>query len=769
MADLAEATLQKGLTTGEKDLVLNAYKQLIKATLEFSTKEERKQIRRAFDFSLEAHGDARRKSGEPYILHPVAVARILVRDIGLHDATSVVCALLHDVVEDTFAELKDIERDFGSDVAHIIDGLTKVSGVFDPSSSKQAENFRKMLLTMSNDIRVAIIKLADRLHNMRTLEHTKRETQLKIASETHYLYAPLAHRLGLYAVKSELEDLVLNYTEPEVYKIILAKLAESKVERDRYIQGFTRPIAAKMTAIGLDCTIKGRVKGVNSIYEKMKTQNIPFEEVYDLFAIRIIIHSKPEEEKWDCWRAYSAITSTYRPHPERTRDWISIPKSNGYESLHTTVMGPKGRWVEVQIRTERMDELAEKGLAAHWKYKDKQGSASEQRLEQWLANVRGLLENKTLSALDLVAEFKSNLALDEIYVFTPKGDMKTLPSGATALDFAYEIHTNLGNSCIGAKANQQVVPLSYKLRNGDQIEVLTSKKQQPAVEWLEFAVTSKAIAKIKEDLKEQRKGIIAKGKDIFDWKLQHLGITEDHPSVKELMAEFKIPNLSEFYFRLGTHRIDVKKILAFIETRQQQIKSPVIHLLGATAKAGNKTAEATQTALQELGTSESFEAFLQNRLGVSSDALVIGGELTDAPYHVALCCNPIPGDLVVGIADPDTHRIAIHRTICPVAIEQMSHFGNRIVKAKWTPHQDIEFLAAFKIIGQDKMGMLNSIIRVLSINLKRNIRSFTIDSQDGMFEGNLRLYISSTAEVDKVIENLKRISGVFSVTRVEGL
>jgi GTP pyrophosphokinase len=745
----------------EKDLILNSYKQLIKATLEFTTKEERKVIRRAFDFSLDAHKDARRKSGEPYILHPLAVARILVKEIGLNDVTSIVCALLHDVVEDTFAELQDIQREFGEDAAKIIDGLTKISGVFDPASSKQAENFRKMLLTMSDDIRVAIIKIADRLHNMRTLEHTKRETQLKIASETKSLYAPLAHRLGLYAVKGELEDLALQFTEPDVYKTIAAKLQETKAERDRYMQNFIKPIAAKMQSIGLDCTIKGRVKGVNSIYEKTKTQNIPFDEVYDLFAIRIIINSKPEEEKWDCWRAYSAITSTYRPHPERTRDWISIPRASGYESLHVTVMGPKGRWVEVQIRTQRMDIQAEKGLAAHWKYKDSKEkdkqSKGEQALEHWLGSIRDLLENKSLSALDVVSEFKTGLVSEEIYVFTPKGDLKILPQGATALDFAYEIHSKLGHSCIGAKVNQRVVPLSYKLQNGDQVEVLTSKKQRPSAEWLDFVVTRKAIGYVKDELKEQRKGIVTRGKEIFDWKIRHMGITENHPLVKELLAEFKIPSLQEFFYRLGTHSVDVRRIVEFLNARQQEI-------------VAGKLETALTPQLDIDNPTQIFEALVQHKLGVPTDSLVIGGDMARAGYHLAECCHPIPGDSIVGIADPDKMGgagITVHRTNCPVAIEQMSSYGQRIVKSKWNDHQAISFLAAFKIVGQDKIGMLNSIIRVVSLIQKINIRSFTIDSQDGMFEGVIKVYIGGKEEADRLIENLGKISGVFKVQRLE--
>lgn len=734
-------------TLADQKAILNAYKQLVRVCLPFTTKDERKLIRKAFDFSMQAHGDARRKSGEPYILHPISVARIVVRDLGLEDATAVISALLHDVVEDTFAELNDIERDFGPQVAKIIDGLTKIAGVFDPGSSKQAENFRKMLLMMSDDIRVALIKIGDRLHNMRTLAHMKRETQLKIASETKYLYAPLAHRLGLYGIKSELEDLALSYTEPELYRHISKQLAESKLERDRYIQAFIRPIQARMEEIGLHCEIKGRVKSIHGIYEKMQRQKVGFDEVYDIFAIRIIIDSKPQDEKWDCWRAYSAITGTYRPHPERTRDWISIPRANGYESLHTTVMGAKGRWVEVQIRTRRMDDQAERGMAAHWRYKEK-GGPNDQALEHWLNAVRELLENKQLSALDVVSEFKTKLISDAIYVFTPKGDIKNLPKGATILDFAYEIHTSLGHQCIGAKVNHQVVPLSYTLRNGDQVEVITSRKQQPQAEWLDFVATAKARGKIKEAIKEQRKQVAAKGKEIFDWKLRNLGIGEEHEAVKELMAELKVPNLIELFYRLGSHRIDVKFVHNWIVQRQQNFDTN-----GHESKPREKL---------------SFDEFVTKKLGLNPESLVMGDALgADDKYSIAACCQPIPGDQIVAIEDGE-EGIRIHRTTCPKAIELMSSFGHRIVKAKWGADQGIEFLAGFRIVGQDKMGMLNSIIRVVSLQLKRNIRSFTIDTEDGMFDGTIRVYIHDQQEAHRLTEALKRIAGVFKVTR-EGI
>jgi GTP diphosphokinase / guanosine-3',5'-bis(diphosphate) 3'-diphosphatase len=763
-----EALLQReGMSGSDTRLILNSYRALVRVLLPFTTREDRAQIRAAFQFALRAHGDGRRKSGEPYILHPLSVARILVRDVGLHDTTAVCCALLHDVVEDTFAELADIERYFGPEAARIIDGLTKIAGVFDASASKQAENFRKMLLTMSDDIRVVLIKLADRLHNMRTLAHTKPETQLKIAAETQSLYAPLAHRLGLYPVKTELEDLAMQYTEPEHYRTVADKVAAGKAQRATFLLQFMKPIRPKLDLLGVDTEVKSRLKGVRSIWDKMKRQGVSFEEVYDVFAVRIILEMPPtatlEEEKVACWRTFSAVCGTYRPHPERTRDWISAPRPSGYESLHTTVMGPHGRWVEVQIRTRRMDYLAEKGLAAHYRYKPGPGNTSgatappesrepkrEAAFEYWLNNVRDLLENKQLSAVDLVSEFKSGLVSEEIYVFTPKGEMKVLPAGATALDFAYEIHTNLGHTCIGAKVNQKVVPFSHKLRNGDQVEVITSRKQEPKPEWLDFTVTTKAQNRIKEALKEQRKEVVTRGKKVFDWKLSHLGMREDHPLVKETLALLRIPDLNELYYRLGAGNINLSQVVEFINRRKTDYLEAAPEL----------ASEAQQ-----------FDEFLEKTLGVHADTLVIGGELAPAGYAVATCCHPVPGDRIVALAMPpsegDPGGLVIHRTNCPTAIELMSSYGQRIVKAKWGESAGVEFLSGIRITGQDRFGMLGSLVRVITGQFKYYIRSITIESEDGMFEGTLRLYLSSTDEAERLMEALRKVQGVFRVVRLE--
>jgi guanosine-3',5'-bis(diphosphate) 3'-pyrophosphohydrolase len=504
----------------EKQEILKRYRALLRACKPTLQKGDKKEIRKAFDMALESHKDMRRKSGEPYIYHPIAVAQIAAEEIGL-GTTSIVCALLHDVVEDTEITLEDIEREFGKKTAKIIDGLTKISGVFDYNSSLQAENFRKMLLTLADDVRVILIKLADRLHNMRTMDFMPRHKQLKIASETIYLYAPLAHRLGLYAIKSELEDLSMKYLEPDTYKFIATKLNEKKAERTLFVKQFVDPIAEILAEQGFVANIYGRPKSIHSIWNKMKKKNIPFEEVYDLFAIRIILDSAPENEKAECWKAYSIVTDLYRPNPDRLRDWVSSPKGNGYESLHTTVMGPKGQWVEVQIRTMRMNEIAEKGFAAHWKYKE---SSNDNGLDQWIMKVREMLNNPEANALDFLDDFKMNLFSDEIFIFTPKGALIQLPLGATALDFAFEIHTDVGAKCIGAKVNHKLVPLSYKLQNGDQVEIITSGKQAPKEDWLNIVVTAKAKSKIKSSLKEEKRKIAEEGKETLERKLKSLKI-----------------------------------------------------------------------------------------------------------------------------------------------------------------------------------------------------------------------------------------------------
>ncbi len=732
----------------EKKDILNAYRGLIKSCHDHTSSEDRKLIRKAFEYSMEMHKDARRKSGEPYIFHPIAVARIVTREIGL-GTTSIICALLHDVVEDTFAEVEDIRREFGNTVASIIDGLTKISGVFDHKSSQQAENFRKMLLTLSDDIRVVLIKLADRLHNMRTLEHMKREKQLKIASETHYLYAPLAHRLGLYNIKSELEDLSLKYLEPKVYRDVTQKMRKYKDDQKNYITAFVRSIRDPLQAAGLKFEIKGRFKSISSINRKMIAQSIPFDQVFDLFAVRIILLSTTENEKSDCWKAYSLVTEKYKPNLERLRDWITLPKSNGYESLHITVMGPKGRWVEVQIRTQRMDDQAEKGFAAHWKYKDKKGF-DDKVFEQWLGRIHELLENPQLSALEFVDEFKSNLSSDEVYVFTPKGDLKTLPVKSSVLDFAYDIHTKVGNSCIGAKINGRLVPLNYQLKNGDQVEIITSRKEEVREEWMNFAQSAKAKKKIAEALKEQKKIIAARGQEIFNWKAKSLGVHEDHEFMNVILAHFKIRNSFEFYYQLGAHRLDIKKLQELVQLRKDQIQ--------------NKSKPTIKEGTHKVTDPKSFESFIREKRGIDTDMLVIGEDLEHIDYHFAPCCQPIPGDEIVGLIIP-RRGIEIHRTNCPEAEKLMSNFGSSIVKSRWTEEEDIAFLAGIKIIGEDRIGMMNNLIKVISLSMKINIRSITIDTEEGIYEGVFKVFVHSAHELTKLMENLKKVQGVFSVSR----
>ncbi len=731
-----------GKVEKDKNIILKSYKNLITTCDAYLKKEDKALIKKAFNLSLFLHKDAKRKSGEPYILHPIEVARIVCNEIGLNDVTSIVCALLHDVVEDTFAEIDDIRKEFGDTVAKIIDGLTKISGVFDPTSSTQAENFRKMILIMSDDIRVALIKLADRLHNMRTLDYMKPESQLKIASETRFLYAPLAHRLGLYNIKSELEDLSLKYTEPDTYHFVKKKLEETASEREAYIQKFITPLQEQLTKIGLNFTIKGRVKSIYSIAQKMQRQGIPFEEVYDIFAVRVVIDSKdPSLEHADCWKVYGILASNYDTNPNRLRDWLTYPKNNGYEALHTTVMGPQGKWVEVQIRSKRMDIEAEMGIAAHWKYKDKIDSLKESKFETWINKVQELLNNPQLSAIDFIEEFKSSLYTDEIYIFTPKGDLKTLPKGSTVLDFAYEIHTQLGNHCIGAKVNNKVLSLNAKLHNGDQVRILTSKKQFPTEEWLHFVTTTKAKNAIKEAIKERRKNMIQKGKEIFEWRLKQLQLSldENHQVFKEMLAYLQIPDMKEFYFRLGTHHIDLKKVNEFVELKKNNLDAPIPQKVNE------------------------FEKLVLEKRGLQPDELVMGN-VQQLNYLIAPCCQPIPGDSIVGFTEPN--GIYIHRTNCKEAIKLMSNFASKIVKAKWTEHHDIEFLVSVRMIGQDRMGMLSNIVKVISTQHKKYIRSIKIDTEDGLFDGTIKFYVSSTEEIEHIINNLKKIPGVLNAIRM---
>ena len=723
----------------ENKEIINRYRKLLKLAKPVLKDGDAKIIKKAFYTSLQAHKDMRRKSGEPYIYHPLAVAQIAVEEIGL-GTTSIVAALLHDVVEDTHLELEDINRDFGPKVTSIIDGLTKISGVFEHGSSQQAENFRKMVLTLSDDVRVVLIKLADRLHNMRTLDSMPREKQLKIASETIYLYAPLAHRLGLYAIKSELEDLYLKYTDTEKYFEIAGKIKQTKSARDKFIKDFIAPIKDNLEKAELEFEIKGRPKSIFSIWNKMKGHT-SFEEIYDLFAIRVIIDSLPENEKADCWKVYSIITDNYKPNPDRLRDWVSTPKANGYESLHTTVMSNTGQWVEVQIRAKRMDEIAEKGYAAHWKYKESGTSNKEAGLEAWLGKVREILEQNDSSALDFMVDFRQNFFNEEVYVFTPKGELKILPHGSTALDFAFEIHSHIGSHCLGAKVNQKLVPLSYIVKNGDQIEILTSNKQKPSEDWLKFVVTSKARAKIKDSLKEEKKKIAEDGKEILQRKLDHLKLELNNETVQQLMTFFNTKSSMDLYYNVAKGLIeqtDIKRFKESMELRKNEKKEPE-----------NKVV---------------LPASIKPPATIGKDTLLIGDDLAKIDYSFAKCCNPIPGDDVFGFVTV-SEGIKIHRTNCPNAVELVSNFGYRVIKAKWTSQKELAFLTSLNIIGTDRLGIISDVTKVISTDLRVNIRSITIESNDGVFEGCLMLFVNDTRQLDVLIEKLIAVPDIVSVTR----
>lgn len=730
----------------ENKEIVSRYRKLVKSVRPLLKNDDAKQIRLAFRTALTAHEHMRRKSGEPYIYHPIAVAQICVDEIGL-GPTAVIAALLHDVVEDTDMELKDIEKLFGAKVAKIIDGLTKISGVFQQGSSQQAENFRKMLLTLSEDVRVILIKIGDRLHNMRTLESMPRNSQLKIASETIYLYAPLAHRLGLYSIKTELEDLYLKYTEPEVYRDIANKIQQTKASRNKFIKEFVEPIDESLTAAGFDFTIKGRPKSIHSIWNKMKKQQVTFEQIYDLFAIRIIIDVNPEEEKAACWQVYSIITDFYKPNPDRLRDWVSTPKSNGYESLHVTVMSKTGQWVEVQIRTTRMDEIAERGFAAHWKYKDQHKDQAINRdfgIEAWINKVREVIESQDGSAIEFVNDFRNNLFSEEVYVFTPKGDLRILPAGATALDFAFDIHSAVGARCLGAKVNQKLVPISYKLQNGDQVEILTSSKQKPTEDWLKLVITSKAISKIKDALKEHKKAVATDGKEIVERKLKQIKVEMNEETGSVLRAYFDCKTNLDFYYLVGKGNIEPSLIKKALEdkAKREVHAGAIIH------------------------DSKSFEKEIKKVRGVEADQLLIGEDMDKIDYTLAKCCNPIPGDDVFGFVTVN-EGIKIHRTTCPNAVELMSNYGYRIIKARWTSSKELAFLAGLRITGTDRMGLVQDVTRVISSDLRVNMRSISIDTNETIFEGKIMLFVHDTSHLEQLIKKLEKVEGVVKVDRFD--
>ncbi len=735
---MTEAAIEK-----ENKEIARQYKELLRISYRSLNDEDKKQIRKAFDTAVEAHKDQRRKSGEAYIFHPITVAKIVASEIGL-DATSIVAALLHDVVEDTIYTLEDIEEMFGKTVATIVNGLTKISSLKkDKDVSLQAENFRKMLLTLNDDIRVIIIKIADRLHNMQTMDAMRRDKQEKIASETLYIYAPLAHRIGLYNIKTELEDLSLKYTEPEVYQDILKKIKESKEEQDAYIKEFSQIIEDSLNQEELDYDIKGRPKSIYSIHRKMKAQNVSYDEVYDKFAIRIIYKSDQANEKFLAWKIYSIVTDHFRPNPTRLRDWISSPKSTGYEALHITVMGPKGRWVEVQIRSHRMNEIAEKGYAAHYKYK--QGDTKEDRgIEEWLNRLQEALENPDVNAVDFVEQFKLNLYSKEIFIFTPQGDLKSLPKGATPLDFAFSIHTEIGLKTRGARVNNKLVPLSHQLKSGDQVEIITSENAKPNVNWLDYATTARARAKIKSSLKDEKREIAEEGKAILTRKLRAQKIPFNEKVINELVVHFNLKTSLDLFYRVGIGKIDNQKLKEFASSRSNALVSYIKRKITKPVIA------------EDLNKDEITSKF---------DQLVFGRDEDETlEYKLANCCNPIPGDQVFGFVTVND-GIKVHKKNCPNALQLQSNYAYRIILAKWIDSSQQDFKAVIKLTGIDNLGLVSEVTKEISSNLNVNMQKVGFESVDGMFSGEITLKVKNNAILTTIINRLKKINGIDKVSR----
>ena len=742
----AVATLPKYNLSGEeeKKLILREYRSLLRLLKSRLKPGDKKLLRIAFEMAADAHVTMRRKTGEPYILHPIAVAKICVEEIGL-GVRSTICALLHDTVEDTDITLDDVKREFGEEITRIVDGLTKIDNVIDVNASQQAENFKKILLTLTDDPRVILIKLSDRLHNMRTLDVMKREKQLKIASETIFIYAPLAHRMGLYNVKTELEDLSMKYMEPDTYRDIARKLAETKKDRTRYINDFIRPIKEKLDLADIKGEIYGRPKSIHSIWNKMKKKGVDFEEVYDLFAIRVILDSSPEKEKEECWKVYSLITDEYSPSPERLRDWLSNPKSNGYEALHTTVMGPQGKWVEVQIRSQRMNEIAEKGLAAHWKYKE--GTQDESRFDKWFQQIREVISNQETDGIDFLHDFKTSFLAEEIYVYTPKGDVKMLPVGSTALDFAFSIHSAIGVKTIGAKVNHKLVPISHKLQSGDQVEIITSNKQKASEDWLGFVVTSKAKVRIRDALKEDKRKIADEGKYMLQRKLEGMGASLSQHNLDELMQWYKIGSSLDLLYQIAVKTIDLKDLRSF--------------------KVSGDKIEAPKPVKQPVVAVDKPDIVPHHLLPKKDTELIIFGERSDkVVYNLANCCKPIPGDDVFGFVTTGK-GLTIHRTSCPNAAKLLASYGHRVVKTKWAKNKEISFLTGIKIVGLDDVGVVSMITNLISGELKINIAALTIEAKEGLFMGNIRLYVHDKEELERLVQALLGLPGVESVERYD--
>lgn len=730
---------QEYIEKENKDIA-REYKELLSISYQTLSDDDKKLIRKAFDVAVEAHKEQRRKSGEAYIFHPIAVAKIVASEIGL-GPTSIAAALMHDVVEDTDITVEDIERMFNPKIAKIVEGLTKISRMEpDPDVSLQAENYRKMLLTLNDDVRVILIKIADRLHNMQTMESMAPYKQAKIASETLYIYAPLAHRLGLFNIKTKLEDLGLKYTEPDVYNDILSKTKESKEEQTAYIESITSVLNEALGSENIDFVIKGRPKSIYSIRRKMKAQGVTFDQVYDKFAIRIIYNSSQHDEKFIAWKIYSIVTDHYRPSPSRLRDWISSPKSTGYEALHITVMGPKGRWVEVQIRSGRMDEIAEKGYAAHYKYK--QGVTEENSLDKWLNLLKEALENSETNAVDFVEDFKLNLYAKEIYIFTPKGEIKSLPKGATALDFAFSIHTDIGVKTRGTKVNGKLVPLNYELNSGDQVEIITSSNQKPSSHWLEFVTTARAKNKIKNALNEDTKRVAEDGKELLTRKLKHLKIILDEKNVNELVNFFKLKTSQELFYRVGSGKIENQQLKEF---------------------ANHKNSNAFLNFFKKTIKKEAPEIKSDTKL----DLIVFGKDDEKLDYKLASCCNPIAGDHVFGFVTIN-EGIKIHKIDCPNAISLRSNYAYRILQAKWIDSSVQEFNATLMIKGIDGLGLTNELTRVISSQMNVNIQSISLNSNAGVFNGQITVIVPNNYVLNQLIDHIQSIDGVEKITRVYG-
>ena len=725
----------------ENKAIAKQYKELLRISYQTLSDRDKKIIRLAFDMAVEAHTNQRRKSGEAYIFHPINVAKIVAEQIGL-DATSICAALLHDVVEDTKFSVEDIERNIGTDVAKIVHGLTKISSLKkDKNISLQAENFRKMLLTLNDDVRVIIIKIADRLHNMQTMDAMPEYKQVKIASETLYIYAPLAHRIGLYNVKTELEDLSLKYTEPKRYESIKLKIEETKGAQKSFIKTFSKFLKHELSKERFKFEIKGRNKSIYSIHRKMLTKNISFEKIYDKFALRIIYKSNKNNEKFLAWKIYSIITDHFTPNPTRLRDWISAPKSTGYEALHITVMGPSNKWVEVQIRSERMNEIAEKGYAAHYKYKE--GNQKDIGIESWLNRIQEVLENNTGNAVDFVEDFKLNLYAEEIFVFTPQGDLKSLPQGSTALDFAFFIHTEIGKKTRGVRVNDRLVPLSRVLESGDQIEVITSDKIKPSKNWLDFVVTSRARSIIKSSINDDKKIHAEEGKEILRRKLKSLKIPLNDKTVRQMLLFFKFENSQDLYYRIGIGSVDNKKLKAFANDYNNT-------LLNFFKRRVNK--------------SERKSNLEDDKITEKYDTLVFGKEKETLAHSFGVCCNPIPGDSVFGFITVND-GVKVHHKECPNSLALQSNFAYRVITAKWVDSSSEEYNAILKLTGIDKKGLVNEVSRTISNNMNVNINKINFDTEDSFFTGEIHVSVPNKNILNKLVQNLSRVNGIDKIVR----